>query len=70
MDMLKLKSKFMIGIVENILGRELSKALGEDVDINIKDIEAIVNEGGRLVVNISSMTLETNPKIVKKLMGL
>ncbi len=70
MDMLKLKSKFMVGIVESILGRELSKALGEDVNISIKDIEATVNEGGRLVVNISSMSLETNPKIVKKLMGL
>lgn len=70
MDMLKLKSKFMVGIVESILGRELSKALGEDVNISIKDIEATVNEGGRLVINISSMSLETNPKIVKKLMGL
>lgn len=70
MDMLKLKSKFMVGIVENILSKELSKALGEDIDVYLKDIDASVNENGRLEIHISNMDLETNPKIVKKLMGL
>lgn len=70
MDMLKLKSKFMLGIVESILAKELSKSLGSDVDISIGDIEATINDEGKLELNISNMKAVTDAKVIKKFMRL
>lgn len=70
MDMLNLKSKFMVGIVESVLKKQLSKALGTDVDICIESISATVNEDGKLELTVPNVKMETDAKIIKKLMGL
>lgn len=45
MDEMKIKSKFLTGIISKLLRRTLSKKLGDDVDIRVNEIGFTCDDG-------------------------
>lgn len=45
MDEMKIKSKFLTGIISRLLRRTLTKKLGSDVDLRVNEIGFTCDEG-------------------------
>lgn len=45
MDEMKIKSKFLTGIISKLLGRKLKKKLGCDIDIRLNEIGLTCDDG-------------------------
>lgn len=45
MDEMKINSHFTTGIISRLIEKKLTKLIGFDIDINIKELDATINEG-------------------------
>lgn len=66
MDELKLKlsTKFMKGIVANLISKALAKKLGYKIDILLNEIE-VKNEGGKVHIHIDADAEVENHEFVR-----
>lgn len=71
MDVLKLKlsTKFMKGMVANLISKALNKKLGYNVDILLNEIE-VKNENGKILVHIDADAEVDNGEFVKILKSI
>lgn len=71
MDELKLKlsTKFMRGIVANLISKALIKKLGYNIDILLNEIE-VKNEGGKVKLHINADAEIENGDFVKMLKSI
>lgn len=71
MDELKLKlsTKFMRGIVANLVSKALRKKLGYDIDILLNEIE-VKNENGKIHLHIDADAEVENGEFVKMLKSI
>ena len=68
MDELKLKlsTKFMRGIVANLVSKAIAKKVGYNIDILLNEIE-VKNEGGKIHLHINADAEVENSEFVKML---
>lgn len=71
MDELKLKlsTKFMKGIVANLISKALVKKLGYDIDILLNEIE-VKSEDGKIKLHIDADAEVENSEFVKMLKSI
>ena len=71
MDVLKLKlsTKFMKGMVANLISKALNKKLGYNIDILLNEIE-VKNENGKILVHIDADAEVDNGEFVKILKSI
>ena len=66
MDVLKLKlsTKFMRGMVANLISKALNKKLGYNIDILLNEIE-VKNENGKILIHVDADAEVDNSEFVK-----
>lgn len=66
MDVLKLKlsTKFMRGMVANLISKALNKKLGYNIDILLNEIE-VRNENGKILIHVDADAEVDNSEFVK-----
>ena len=71
MDELKLKlsTKFMRGIVANLVSKAIAKKVGYNIDILLNEIE-VKNEGGKIHLHIDADAEVENGEFVKMLKSI
>jgi hypothetical protein len=71
MDELKLKlsTKFMRGIVANLVSKAIAKKVGYNIDILLNEIE-VKNEGGKIHLHINADAEVENGEFVKMLKSI
>ena len=71
MDELKLKlsTKFMRGIVANLVSKAIAKKVGYNIDILLNEIE-VKNEGGKIHLHIDADAEVENSEFVKMLKSI
>lgn len=71
MDELKLKlsTKFMRGIVANLVSKAIAKKVGYNIDILLNEIE-VKNEGGKIHLHIDADAEIENGEFVKMLKSI
>lgn len=71
MDVLKLKlsTKFMRGMVANLISKALNKKLGYNIDILLNEIE-VKNEDGKILIHVNADAEVDNGEFVKILKSI
>lgn len=71
MDVLKLKlsTKFMRGMVANLISKALNKKLGYNIDILLNEIE-VKNENGKILIHVDADAEVENGEFVKILKSI
>lgn len=71
MDVLKLKlsTKFMRGMVANLISKALNKKLGYNIDILLNEIE-VKNENGKILIHVDADAEVDNGEFVKILKSI
>lgn len=71
MDVLKLKlsTKFMRGMVANLIAKALNKKLGFNIDILLNEIE-VKNENGKILIHVDADAEVDNGEFVKILKSI
>lgn len=71
MDVLKLKlsTKFMRGMVANLISKALNKKLGYNIDILLNEIE-VRNENGKILIHVDADAEVENGEFVKILKSI
>ena len=71
MDVLKLKlsTKFMKGMVANLISKALNKKLGYNIDILLNEIE-VKNENGKILIHVDADAEVDNGEFVKILKSI
>lgn len=71
MDELKLKlsTKFMRGIVANLVSKAIAKKVGYNIDILLNEIE-VKNEGGKIRLHIDADAEVENSEFIKMLKSI
>lgn len=71
MDVLKLKlsTKFMRGMVANLIAKALNKKLGYNIDILLNEIE-VKNENGKILIHVDADAEVDNGEFVKILKSI
>ena len=71
MDVLKLKlsTKFMRGMVANLISKALNKKLGYNIDILLNEIE-VKNENGKMLIHVDADAEVDNGEFVKILKSI
>ena len=71
MDELKLKlsTKFMKGIVANLVSKAIAKKVGYNIDILLNEIE-VKNEGGKIHIHIDADAEVENGEFVRMLKSI
>lgn len=71
MDVLKLRlsTKFMRGMVANLISKALNKKLGYNIDILLNEIE-VKNEDGKILIHVNADAEVDNGEFVKILKSI
>ena len=71
MDVLKLKlsTKFMRGMVANLIAKALNKKLGYNIDILLNEIE-VKNDNGKILIHVNADAEVDNGEFVKILKSI
>lgn len=71
MDVLKLKlsTKFMRGMVANLIAKALNKKFGYNIDILLNEIE-VKNENGKILIHVDADAEVDNGEFVKILKSI